>query len=107
LSLSVDTLDHAGGVAADAKTRIEKFLDTLTGGRTGDGWPLGASPTTDDIALALLDENNLKSITDIGLAEVLADGTEGAWPATLKVNELVQLDADALRLQFASVEQFA
>jgi hypothetical protein len=107
LSLSVDTLDHAGGVAADAKARIEKYLDTLTGGRTNDGWPLGASPTIDDIALALLDENNLTSITDIGLAEVLADGTEGAWPATLKVNELVRLDADALRLQFASVEQFA
>jgi hypothetical protein len=107
LRLSVDTLDHAGAVAADAKSGIKDFLDTLTGGRTGDGWPLGASPTADDIAFALLDINNLKSITDISLAEALADGTEGAWPATLKVNELVQLDADALRLQFDSVEQFA
>ena len=107
LSLTVDTLDHAGAVAEDAKSEIEDSLNTLTGGRTGDGWPLGASPTADDIALALLDIDNLKSITNIGLVEVLADGTEGPWPAGLKANELAQLDADALRFQFDSVEQFA
>jgi hypothetical protein len=107
LSLTVDRLDHAGAVAEDAKSEIEDSLNTLTGGRTGDGWPLGASPTADDIALALLDIDYLKSITNIGLVEVLADGTEGPWPASLKANELVQLDADALRFQFDSVEQFA
>jgi hypothetical protein len=106
LSLSVDTLDHAGGVANNAETKIKNSLDTLTGGRTGDGWPLGVSPTVDDIALALLDIGHLESITDISLLEVLADGTEGPWPASLKVNELVQLDADAFRFQFDSVEQF-
>lgn len=107
LRLSVDTLDHAGAVAADAQSNIEAFLDTLTGGRTGDGWPLGASPTAEDVTLALLDIAHLMSITDIGLTEVLVDGTEGAWPATLQVNELAQLDSDALRFEFDSVEQFA
>ena len=107
LRLSVDTLDHAGAVAADAKSNIEGFLDTLTGGRTGDGWPLGASPTVDDVALALLDIADLMSVTDINLAEALASGAEGAWPATLQAYELAQLDSDALRFQFDSVEQFA
>ncbi|MDE2448654.1 MAG: hypothetical protein KGO22_06770 [Gammaproteobacteria bacterium] len=107
LRLSVDTLDHAGAVAAAAESNIEAFLDTLTGGRTGDGWPLGTSPTADDVALALLDIADLVSIEDISLAEALADGAEGAWPATLQVYELAQLDSDALRFQFDSVEQFA
>jgi hypothetical protein len=107
LRLSVDSLDHAGAVAADAEARIRASLDTHTGGRTGDGWPLGASPTTDDIALALLDIEHLESITEIGLAEAFDDGTETAWPATLKINELAKLDGNPLRLQFDSVEQLA
>lgn len=107
LRLSVDTLDHAGAVVADAQSNIEAFLDTLTGGRTGDGWPLGASPTADDVTLALLDIAHLMSITAISLTEVLPDGTEGAWPATLQVYELAQLDSDAFRFEFDSVEQFA
>lgn len=107
LHLSVDSLDNAGAVAEDVKTKLGTFFDVVAGASSKEGWPLGLSPTADDVALALLDIKHLDSIFDISLMEVLADGSEGPWPAALKANELARLADNPLRLQFDSVEQFA
>jgi hypothetical protein len=104
LRLGVDSLDHAGAVAEDVTARLEGFFDTVTGGVSRDGWPLGASPREDDIALALLDVPHLESIASIALVETLDDGTDRPWTGPLKPGELARLAEDAVRFEFDSLE---
>lgn len=104
LVLQVQTLDHAGALAAFIKKQLASFFDTATGGAAKDGWELGINPSEDDIAFALGDAPNLESIENVTLRESVADGNEHDWPATLKANELVMLAADPIRIRFETAE---
>jgi hypothetical protein len=104
LDLRVSTLDHAGAVAQEVKKRLIGLFDPATGGADKDGWALGENPTEGDIALALIDTPRLDSIAGASLREYRRDGREGAWPDTIKANELVMLAADPVRIHFATAE---
>jgi hypothetical protein len=66
----------------------------------GEGWQLGANPSGDDIAFALLDAPHLDSIEQVSLFEDAAVGGKRPWPEVLKPSELVQLADDPVRVQF-------
>jgi hypothetical protein len=102
LELRVETLDDAGRLTDDVKRRLIELFDTATGGPDKDGWPLGASPTQDDVAFALLDAPRLAGVGDVKLVESLDHGQEQPWPGTLGPTELVRLADDAFRLQFTT-----
>jgi hypothetical protein len=104
LELRVATLDHAGAVAQEVKRRLTGLFDTAIGGVDKDGWALGENPTEGDVALALIDTPRLDSIAGVGLREDQRDGREGAWPETIRTNELVMLADDPVRLHFATAE---
>jgi hypothetical protein len=104
LELRVSTLDYAGAVAQEVKTRLIGLFDPASGGADKDGWGVGENPTEGDIALALIDTPRLDSIAGVSLREYRRDGREGAWPETIKANELVMLAADPVRLHFATAE---
>jgi len=107
LVLAVDSLERAGEVSEGAKTKLAGLFDTAHGGRARDGWPLGANPAEDDIALALSGLDHLDSIENVALHEILADGTRGEWPATLAPNELAWFVESALRFEYAPIEAAA
>ncbi len=104
LTLQTTSLDKAGALGTWVKERFAQFFDTSTGGIDGDGWPLGANPSEDEIAFALLDAPDLESIQNVILYEVAADDREQLWPASLKPTELVILDKDPLRIHFETAE---
>jgi hypothetical protein len=104
LELRVASLDYAGAVARAVKERLSGLFDTATGGVDKDGWPLGENATEGDVALALFGTARLESITRVRLREDHPDGREGAWPETIKTNELVMLADDPVRLHFATAE---
>jgi hypothetical protein len=99
LTLRVASLDHAGDVARDVQARVIALFDSAT-------WALGASPSEEDIALALLDVRQLESLAEVTLREVV-EGEEQAWSGAVKRDELVLLDKDAVRLAFEIVEVIA
>lgn len=105
LTLRVSSLDKAGRLGNWVKEKVERFFDTSTGGVDEGGWPLGASPSEDDLAFALLDAADLESIKKITLYEVDADDGEQPWPALLKPTELAMLDPDPLRIHFETSEE--
>jgi hypothetical protein len=104
IQLRVDSLDHAGALSTDVKERLAKFFDTATGGVDSNGWPLGASPTADDIALALLDTPHLESIESVTPLDAAGDAVELPWPERLKPTEIALLAEDAVRLHFEPAE---
>ncbi len=103
----MDSLDRAGSVAEEVKTRVEALFDSAVGGISKDGWPLGANPREDDIAFALSDVPHLESIADIALMEALDDGTERPWVGSLEPDQLVRLAGDGFRFNFESTEVIA
>jgi len=107
LTFRLDSLDHAGALSEDVKKRLVAFFDTATGGIDRDGWGLGGNPSEEDIALALVDVNHLQILAAVTLHEVAGNGTERAWPATLKPVELAALDDDPVRIQFETAEVMA
>jgi hypothetical protein len=107
LELRVASLDHAGAVARTVKDRLIGLFDMAIGGVDKDGWALGENPAEGDVALALIDTPRLESIVGVSLHEDRGDGREGAWPETIKTNELVMLADDPVRLHFATAEVVA
>lgn len=112
LDLLVASLDYAGEVSRTVQQRIKDLFDTATGGADNDGWPLGATPSDEDIALALVDTRRLEGIEGVSLREVMSDGSERPWPDAVKPDavkpgELVALDDDAVRIAFKTVEVIA
>ena len=105
LKLRVTSLDKAGALGTWAKAKLERFFDTSTGGIDEDGWQLGANPSVDDIAFALLDAPDLESIENVSLYEIADDEREQPWPALLKPTELAMLDKDPLRIDFETAEE--
>lgn len=104
LTLRVASLDVAGKLASSAKQMLQAFFDTDTGGSDQAGWPLGASPTEDDIAEALLNAPHLESIVTVSLLEIDAIGVAQQWPRTIGGNDLVMLDTDGIRISFEIAE---
>lgn len=105
--LRVASLDHAGEVSGAVQQRISNLFDTAAGGADSDGWPLGATPSENDVALALLVTPHLESIGDVRLREILPDKSERPWTGAAKRDDLVTLDDDGVRLSFETVEVFA
>jgi len=104
VELRVATLDHAGEVSGVVQQRISNFFDTAAGGGDGDGWPLGATPSENDVAYALLGTPHLESIGDVTLSEILPDKSQRPWTGAAKRDDLVVLDDDGVRLSFQIVE---
>jgi hypothetical protein len=104
LALQVTSLDGAGETALDVKEALQRFFDAVHGGIDGEGWPLGAAPAEDDIAFALAEARGLESIAKISLSEIDDDGSELAWRPTVRRDELVKLDVDAVRIDFETLE---
>jgi hypothetical protein len=100
----VPTLDRAGAVGREIKARVARLFDTATGGITGDGWPLGVTPTAEDVAFALLDTAGLESVTRVEINEVDRDGRIRPVSSPLRPTELALLASDPLRLTFATSE---
>jgi hypothetical protein len=86
------------------KARIASLFDPAAGGGDKDGWPLGANPSEDDIALALVDTQDLEGLGQVTLREVTPDGVERPWPDAVRRDELVMLDDDPVRLEVMTVE---
>jgi hypothetical protein len=107
LTLRVATLDVAGELARHVKQTLRAYFDTDTGGNGRDGWALGASPTEDDIAEALLDEPYLESIVSVALSEIDAAGAEHPWPQTIRTTDLAMLANDGIRIAFEIAEAAA
>jgi hypothetical protein len=107
LDLRVSSLDHAGAVTKDVRRQLAAFFDTAVGGTLEEGWPLGASPSEEDISYALIDVPLLQSVAAVTLNEIGRDGTEQPWPAALKPTELVVLAADPIRLHLLTTEEAA
>jgi hypothetical protein len=107
LNLCVETLDHAGAVAETVKRRLAMYFNAATGGADQSGWPLGAEPTEDDIALALLDTPYLESIGDIARYQVTDDGRIRPWFGQMKADEIALLAKDPVKINFVSAEAIA
>lgn len=104
LALRVASLDDAGRLGEEVKLSLTRLFDSATGGVSGSGWPLGAPPSDDDIALALYGAENLAGIDTIELVEIDAKGNELPWRAQLRADELIVLADDALRTRFEPLE---
>lgn len=104
LALRVQTLDDAGETALDANQALKRLFDVALGGIDGEGWPLGASPSEDDIAFALDGARGLEGIDGIALSTVGPDGSDQAWQPTVRTDELVCLDVDGVRIEFETLE---
>jgi hypothetical protein len=107
LRLTITNLDFSGEVSRDAKQRVKDLFDTATGGIAKDGWQLGQNPDPSDIAYVLSDVARLEGIEKLDLTEVASDGSERAWPGSVKPTELVVLSQDPLRIDFNVVEVVA
>ena len=104
LALRIGSLDTSGQLANSAKQRVAQLFDPAAGGLHGVGWPLGATPAEDDIALALLDAPHLEAIEAITFAEIGADGSARPWRGQVRPHQLVMLAADGLRIEFVIPE---
>jgi hypothetical protein len=104
LDLLVETLDHAGALAAFIKKKLNSFFDTAVGGPDKDGWALGVNPSEEDIAFALIDAPFLESISDVKLHEITDDGKVLPALEALKATELVTLADDPIRIDFRTAE---
>ena len=107
LTLRVDELEHAGALAEGVKRRLSALFDAAIGGPSQEGWPLGANPLEEDIALALIDAPHLDSIVEVVFEEIATDGSTRAWPAALAPHELAMLDDDPIRIHIATAEVVA
>jgi len=107
LVLEIETLEDAGKVSEWAKNQLAIFFDSTTGGIDKDGWPLGFSPTEEDIAFVLINAPHLDGIANVKLFESLGDGIELPWPSTITPTDIVMLDEDPVRIQFETAEVMA
>jgi hypothetical protein len=103
LKLEVESLDHVGSLLAWVKDHLFTFFDAAEGGLDADGWPLGANPSEEDIALVLIDAPYLDGITHVKLYE-LVDGKLHDWPKTIDAADIVMLGEDPFRIEFETVE---
>jgi hypothetical protein len=106
LELEVASLDDAGGLADAVKGALMQLFDPVTGG-SGNGWELGANPTEDDIALALIKIPKLQSIESIAFYEIAADGSDRPWSGNVRPHDLVMLAADPVHIVFTALEAVA
>ncbi|OFA06908.1 hypothetical protein [Duganella sp. HH101] len=104
VALTVETLAGSGQLADYVKATLSAFFDPALGGLGRQGWPLGADPAEDDIALALLDAPGLEGLDSIVFEEIKDDGSAVIWPHTVRRNELVVLDQDGVRIDFIIME---
>lgn len=107
LTLRVAGLDKVGALGKRVDDRIVALFDTATGGIDDTGWPLGATPRTDDIALALAGDPDIESLASVSFVEQLDDGTERSFEGPVKPDELVRLAKEKTRITFAIVEVVA
>jgi hypothetical protein len=100
LRLRVAAIEESGALADYAKRAIRGYFDAATGGPDGMGWPLGTSPTEDDIAYCLLDAPALESLESIALTGIDGRGGVPPVPSAYRPHELAWLPDDAIRIDF-------
>ena len=96
LSLRITSLDYVSDIAAQCGERIRNLLNPETGGFDGAGWPLGASPSTADLA-ACLDE--IEHLEEILAARLVSAAGELDTALRPKYSELVQLADDGVSIE--------
>lgn len=104
VSLRVASLDGSGRLANYVKRSLAGFFDAAMGGLDRQGWPLGADPAEDDVALALLDAPDLEGIEQVRFDEIAADGSAAPWRHQMRRNQLAVLADDGVRIDFVVVE---
>lgn len=104
LTLRVASLAGSGALAKHAKRSLARFFDPAQGGLEREGWPIGATPAEDDIALALLDAPGLEGIDQIAFSEIDDDGVAAPWQARMRADQLAVLAPDPVRIAFVIVE---
>ncbi|WP_167238647.1 hypothetical protein [Massilia genomosp. 1] len=104
LALRVATLGGSGQLANYAKAALSAFFDPASGGLEREGWPLGADPLDDDVALALLDAPGLEGIERVSFEEIGPDGAAAPWREAVRPHQLVMLAEDGLRIELIIVE---
>ena len=104
VTLRMASLTGSGQLAIQAKRALSAFFDPANGGLEGAGWPLGADPSEDDVALALLDAPQLESIEQVSFQEIGPDESAAPWRGRVRPHELVMLADDGLRIEFDIVE---
>lgn len=104
LTLRVASLAGSGQLANYTKGALSAFFDPASGGLEREGWPLGATPLEDDIALALLDAPQLEGIERVSFEEITPDGAAAPWREAVRRHQLVMLAEDGLRIEFVIVE---
>jgi hypothetical protein len=107
LRLRVESLDRAAALSKSVNERLTAFFDTGTGGLHGRGWPLGTSPSDDDVVLALSEATYLDGIVDVRLREVDRHGDRQPWPETLKPTEIAMLAPDFVGIDVETAEVVA
>jgi hypothetical protein len=107
LALGVLGLEHVGGVEEAVKSRIAALFDPAAGGIDGSGWPLGAAPRGDDIAVVLQDTANLESISSVSFRAIADDRTEQAFDGVVQPDELIALAQEPVRFDFQVIEAVA
>ena len=100
LGLRVASLAASGTVGDEAIRRLRRWFSPGSGGVGGDGWPLGATPSEDDIALALAGTVGLEGIAAIEFEEIAANGSAKPWRVPVSPGDLVVLADDPVRLDF-------
>ncbi|MDR5761449.1 hypothetical protein [Caballeronia sp. LZ035] len=102
LTLRAATLDVTGRLATWVKRRLRTCFDPSAD--DASPWPLGSSPSEDDIAGMLLDAPDLRGIVASALFEVDGEGDETPWPLSLAPDELALIADDGVRIAFDIVE---
>lgn len=104
VTLRVASLDDSGQLANFSKRSLAAFFDQANGALEREGWPIGADPLEDDVALALLDAPALEGIDEVSFEEIASDGTAAPWRHQLRSDELAMLAEDGMRIKFVIVE---
>jgi hypothetical protein len=107
ITLVVSGLEHVGALGQLVKSRIAALFDAATGGIDSSGWPLGAGPRDDDIAVVLQDAANLEGISAVSFREIAADGTDLAFDGIVKATELIVPAPEPVRFDFDVIEPVA
>ena len=95
-----DELDNAGEVAKQIRTRIRTLFDPALGGPDGYGWQLGASPSEQDVASAIVDVPHLDSIGKVVFSPI---GSVGVL-SKLRRDQLAYLVPDGIQVKFVTEE---
>jgi hypothetical protein len=103
LMLTIDSIEHSGEVARDAKQQITDLLDPTSGRLDKTGWRLGDLPTDADIAAKLDGADHLEEINRVEIVTAI----DGKALVALQPVDLVTLAPEGINVRFATSNEEA